>query len=79
MVSTLLLQRAENELELAKIIFRIRDDRQIQEDVFAIEQPLTFYSAVISHSYYCIFYAAKAYLIKKSIKTEPSKKAHIKH
>jgi len=26
---------------------------------------------VISHSYYCIFYAAKAYLINKGIKTEP--------
>ena len=61
----------ENELELAKIVFRITDETNIQEDVFSIKQPLTFFSAVISHSYYCIFYAAKAYLINKSIKTGP--------
>ena len=29
---------------------------------------MTFYSAVISHAYYCIFYSAKAYLLKKGIK-----------
>ena len=71
MVSTLYLERAENELELAKIVFKITDEKEIQEDVFSIKQPLTFFSAVISHSYYCIFYAAKAYLIKKGIKNEP--------
>ena len=71
MVTTLYLERAENELELAKIVFKITDKKNIQEDVFAIKQPLTFFSTVISHSYYCIFYAAKAYLINKGIKTEP--------
>ncbi len=30
----------------------------------------TYYSAAISHAYYCIFYAAKAYLLLKEIKTE---------
>lgn len=71
MDSTLYLQRAENELELAKIIFEITDNKKIQEDIFAVKQPLTFFSAVISHSYYCIFYSAKAYLTTKKIKTEP--------
>ncbi len=35
-----------------------------------IEEPETYYSSVISHAYYCIFYSAKAYLAKKGIKTE---------
>ena len=30
----------------------------------------TYYSAVISHSYYSIFYAAKAYLLLKGVKTK---------
>ena len=38
--------------------------------MFKIEQPETYYSSVISHAYYCIFYSAKAYLAKKGIKTE---------
>ena len=71
MDSTLYLERAENELELAKIVFKITDEKDIQENVFSIKQPLTFFSAVISHSYYCIFYAAKAYLIQKGVKTAP--------
>lgn len=71
MVSAIYLERAENELELAKVVFRITDDKRIQEEVFSIRQPLTFFSAVISHSYYCIFYAAKAYLLSKGIRTEP--------
>ena len=29
----------------------------------------TFYSAAISHAYYCIFYSAKALLLAKDIKT----------
>ena len=67
---TLYLERAENELELAKIVFKITDEKSIQENVFFIKRPLTFFTAVISHSYYCIFYAAKAYLASKDIKTE---------
>jgi uncharacterized protein (UPF0332 family) len=31
----------------------------------------TYYSATISHAYYSIFYAAKAYLLLKGIKTQP--------
>ncbi|MGE0792886.1 MAG: HEPN domain-containing protein [Candidatus Woesearchaeota archaeon] len=30
----------------------------------------TYYSAVISHTYYSIFYATKAYLLSKNIKTK---------
>lgn len=71
MNSTLYLEKAENELELANIILRITNNKEIQENVFLVRQPLTFYSAIITHSYYCIFYSTKAYLITKGIKTKP--------
>lgn len=67
MVSKLYLERAQNEFELARIIIQITGDEKMQKEVFKVSSPLTFYSAVISHSYYCIFYSAKAYLLKKGI------------
>ena len=70
MVIILYLERSENELELAKIISRISDDTELRKDVFNLGSNFTFYSAVISHSYYSIFYAAKAYLMSKGIKIE---------
>lgn len=69
MTSTIYIERAENELELAKIIFKITNDENLQENVFLINKPLTFFSSVIIHSYYCIFYSAKAYLLNKGIAT----------
>ena len=66
----LYLQRAKNELELSKVIFKVTNDEKLQREVFNIDNTLTFYSAVISHSYYCIFYSAKALLLTKSIKTD---------
>ncbi len=66
----LYLERAENELTLAQAIFILTKDEKLQREAFEIQTPLTFYSAVISHSYYCIFYSAKAYLLKKGIKVE---------
>ena len=66
----LLLERAENELDLAKVIFTTTEDKSIQTEVFHLNKIQTFYSSVISHSYYCIFYSAKAYLLMKGIKTE---------
>ena len=66
----LLLERAENELDLAKVIFTTTEDKSIQTGVFHLSKIQTFYSSVISHSYYCIFYSAKAYLLMKGIKTE---------
>lgn len=65
----LYMERAENELALARIVFVLTDQPAIQKTVFHLDKTQTFYSAVITHSYYCIFYAAKAYLITKGIKT----------
>lgn len=71
MDSKLYIKRAENELKLAGIIFAISEDLNIQADNFDIKDPETYYSSVITHSYYCIFYSAKAYLLTKKLRTEP--------
>ena len=64
------LQRAENELVAAKMLFDISSNPVLQKEQFKLEKDFTFYSTVISHSYYCIFYSAKAILIKEGIKTD---------
>ena len=63
----LCLQRADSELVLAAAINRISQEAQLKKDIFKIAENFTFYSAVISHSYYAIFNSAKAYLISKGI------------
>src|SRR3989344_7920396 len=63
------LIRAQNELNLSMMIQKISDDQKIQVEVFGVKED-TYYSAVISHAYYSIFYAAKAYLLLKGIKTQ---------
>lgn len=67
----LYLKRAQNELNLARIIMKLSIKKDIQIDVFEIEEEDTYFSSAISHAYYCIFYGAKAYLSMKGIKTEP--------
>jgi len=79
MDSRLCIERAENELKLAGIIFTISEKLQIQTDAFDIKDPETYYSSVIAHCYYCIFYSAKAYLLTKGIRViapEEHKKAY---
>src|SRR3989339_904810 len=66
----LYLQRAENELIAAQMLFDISSNPQLQRVQFKLEKEFTFYSTVISHSYYSIFYSAKAILINEGIKTE---------
>ena len=65
---TLYIQRADNELVLAEIILKVSDDVSLQQSVFEV-RPDTWYSAVIGHSYYSIFYATKSYLLTKGVKT----------
>ncbi len=67
MDSKLYIHRAENEIKLAEIIFVISEEPNLQKENFKIVNPETYFSAVISHSYYSIFYGAKAYLAKKGI------------
>ncbi len=68
--SELYLQRAENELISAQVLFDISSNPQLQRVQFKLEKEFTFYSSVISHSYYSIFYSSKAILAKIGIKTE---------
>jgi len=68
MDSRLYIHRAENEIKLAGIIFAISEKPDMQREIFKINEPETYFSAAISHSYYSIFYGAKAYLAKKGIK-----------
>ena len=64
------IQRAENELVAAQMLFDVSGNPLLQKEQFKLEKEFTFYSAVIGHSYYAIFYSAKAILIKNGIKTE---------
>lgn len=67
MDSRLYIHRAENEIKLAEIIFVISERPDIQEETFNVNDPETYFSAVIAHCYYSIFYGAKAYLAKKGV------------
>ncbi len=62
------IKRANNELLAAESLKRLSEEAK-HKDEFGIPQNETFYSSVISHSYYAIFYAAKAILLTKSAKT----------
>ncbi len=66
----LYLERAENELDLAKSIFKISRDNELKLRL-GLKEGKTFFSNVISNAYYCIFYCAKAYLLVRGIRTKP--------
>ncbi len=61
--------RASNELMAAESLKKLSEDSKAKEE-FNIPQKTTFYSSVISHSYYAVFYAAKAILLTRKIKTD---------
>jgi uncharacterized protein (UPF0332 family) len=63
------LQRSLNEISIAKLLLNVSENIKKKQE-FQIEEDMTFYSGVISHAYYCIFYAAKAVLLTHGIKTE---------
>ncbi len=67
-LATLYLERANNELAAAEVLFQISDKPEMQKQ-FELEKTFTFYSGVISHAYYSIFNAAKAILAEDGIKT----------
>lgn len=71
--SRLFLERATNELNLARIIVQLSMNQELQVEIFNVSKADTYYSAAISHAYYCIFYSAKAYLLIKRIKTRAPK------
>jgi uncharacterized protein (UPF0332 family) len=66
----LYIERAKNELDLAKAIFKLSTDNRLKLE-FELKGDSTFFSNVIGNSYYCIFYSAKALLLSKNITTNP--------
>jgi uncharacterized protein (UPF0332 family) len=62
------LNRASNEIMAAESLKKLSDSQKNKED-FELPSDVTFYSSVISHSYYSIFYCAKAILLTRGIKT----------
>lgn len=62
------LERAKNELLAAEALKRLSEEKRLKEG-FGIPQATSFYSSTIGHSYYAIFYAAKALLLTKGVKT----------
>ncbi len=62
------LERADNEILAAESLKKLSEETNTKEK-FELPSKITFYSAVISHSYYAIFYSAKAILLVKNIKT----------
>jgi len=63
----LYLLRAEDEFFLSQKDLQISTDDKTK-DFLGIPKDKTFYYSVISHAYYSIFYATKAYLLNKEIK-----------
>ena len=66
----LYLERAKNELDLARVILRVSTSPALKLDL-GLKRESTFFSNVIGNSYYCIFYSAKALLITEGIETRP--------
>lgn len=63
------LKRAKSEIDSAEILFSVSNKTDIKA-MFDLNGESTFYSGVISHAYYAIFYCAKAMLLTKKIETE---------
>ena len=61
------LERAQNEILLAQSVKLLTEDAKIKREVFKLDEKVTFYSAVIAHAYYAIFYAARAYVVSKGV------------
>ena len=66
----LYIERAINELNLARAVFKISTVPKLKSEL-ELKEDATFFSNVISSAYYCIFYSAKALLQSRNIATEP--------
>lgn len=66
----LYIERAKNELDLAKAVFKLSTDTHLKLEC-ELKEDSTFFSNVISNAYYCIFYSAKGLLQSRGIVTEP--------
>ncbi|MEK6850029.1 MAG: HEPN domain-containing protein [Nanoarchaeota archaeon] len=62
-----LIERAEHEIAVSELLDKLSGDIS-ERTTLNISLGTTFYSAVISHAYYAIFYSAKYYLLSKNMK-----------
>jgi len=62
----LLIKRAEHEIVASELLYKLSEDSP-EKTILNVSSGTTFYSAVISHAYYSIFYAAKYYLLSRKI------------
>ncbi len=62
-------RRAKTELETAEILGEVSKNKEVKQNL-VISPESTYYSGVISHAYYAIFYSAKAMLLAKHLETE---------
>ncbi len=62
-------KRAKTEFETAEILNDLSKNKDLKKN-FDISPDSTYYSGVISHAYYAIFYSAKAMLLTKNRETE---------
>ena len=67
---SLWLDRASNELSAAQALHRISQDAVLKKEL-VLPAPTTFYSSVIGHAYYAIFYAARAALLTQKVEIRP--------
>lgn len=63
---SLLMDRAENEILAAQALKKLSEEDAAKTE-FNFPASATFYSSVISHAYYAIFYSAKAYLLLRNV------------
>jgi len=61
-------ERAKNEITISEKLREMSETDEVRT-FMRIPEDMTFYSAVISHSYYSIFYSAKAILLTKGVRT----------
>lgn len=63
------MKRARSEIDSASILFEASNKKEVRDDL-NVGEDATFYSGVISHAYYAIFYCAEAMLLTKNITTK---------
>ena len=66
---TINFKRAENELKQAETMFKVSEREELKQELELLKDD-TFYSGVIAHAYYAIFYATKSLLSKEKIRTK---------
>lgn len=68
-------ERADSELIVAKALKKLSEDEKAKE-IIGVPSNSSFYSGVIEHAYYAIFYSAQAYFAYKGIQITSEQGVH---